>query len=468
MSISAPIYSSPAQISPSIFRAYDIRGIVEKYLTTDVVHSIGLAIGSEAQARGQKKIVIARDGRLSSPALSAALSNGLLSCGCDVIDIGMVPTPVLYFATHHFETYSGVMLTGSHNPGDYNGLKIVLGGSALVESDIQKLYQRAISRNFSLGKGVLTQQDISTDYIERIASDVKINRPLKIVIDAGNGAAGEIAPRLFRRLGCEVIELYCEVDGLFPNHHPDPSVEENLHDLQQAVFAHQADVGLAFDGDGDRLGVITNTGEVIWPDRQMMLFASDVLTRQPGAEIIFDVKCTRDLAQIIQTAGGKPLMWKTGHSLIKSKMRETGAPLGGEMSGHIFFKERWYGFDDGLYAGARLLEILSHDTRSSSEIFNAFPDSINTPELKVPLSDERKNAFMAEFIHNAHFNGARINTIDGLRADFENGWGLVRLSNTTPCLVLRFEANSEANLTHIQNLFREQLLQIDRDLAIPF
>jgi phosphomannomutase/phosphoglucomutase len=462
------LYSHPKQISTSIFRAYDIRGIVAQYLTADVVHSIGLAIGSEAQARDQKQLVIARDGRLSSPLLIAALRDGLLASGCDVIDIGMVPTPVLYFATHSLQTDSGVMLTGSHNPGDYNGLKIVLNGSALVEKDIQALYQRVTLRDFVFGEGTLTQKDISAEYIARIAQDVKIARPLKIVIDAGSGVAGEIAPRLFRHLGCEVIELYCEVDGNFPHHHPDPSDTKNLYDLQQAVLKHRADIGLAFDGDGDRLGVITHSGEIIWPDRQMMLFASDILTRQPGAEIIFDVKCTRDLAHIIQKAGGKPLMWKTGHSLIKSKMRETGAPLGGEMSGHIFFKERWYGFDDGLYAGARLLEILSHDSRGSGEIFKSFPDSVNTPELKILLSDERKTAFMADFIRDVKFEGASINTIDGLRADFEYGWGLVRLSNTTPCLVLRFEADNEKNLGKIQTLFRERLLQVDRDLVLPF
>lgn len=465
---SSSLYTHPQTISPSIFRAYDIRGVVEKYLTADVVHAIALAIGTEAQARGQKKIVIARDGRLSSPLLITALRDGLLASGCDVIDIGMVPTPVLYFATYLFETHSGVMLTGSHNPGDYNGLKIVLGGSALVEQDIQTLYQRATSCDFVFGKGTLTQKSIAAEYIARIAESVKLTRPLKIVVDSGSGVAGEIAPQLFRHLGCEVIELYCKVDGRFPHHHPDPSVEENLKDLKQAVLAHQADIGFAFDGDGDRLGVITNLGETIWPDRQMMLFASDILTRNPGAEIIFDVKCTRYLGQIIFAAGGKPLMWKTGHSLIKSKMRETGAPLGGEMSGHIFFKERWYGFDDGLYAGARLLEILSHDQRSSDEIFKSFPNSVNTPELKIPLSDERKNAFMMDFIQQAKFADAKLNTIDGLRADFENGWGLVRLSNTTPCLVLRFEASDEKTLRHIQHLFREQLLRIDQTLAIPF
>lgn len=461
-------YTIPEKISADIFRAYDIRGLTTENLTPDVVYAIALAIGVEAQHRNQKQIVIARDGRLSSPTLILALTAGLLESGCNVIDIGLAPTPVLYFATYFFSTQSGVMLTGSHNPRDYNGLKIVLGGLALVESDIQKLYQRITKRDFVSGAGTYSEKDISTDYIERIAGDVILKKPLKIVIDAGNGAAGEIAPRLFHRLGCEVITLFCDIDGQFPNHHPDPSDEKNLRDLQQAVLKHQADLGLAFDGDADRLGVVTNLGETIWPDRQMMLFAEDILSRHPGAEILFDVKCTRYLASIIEAAGGKALMWKTGHSLIKSKMREIGAPLAGEMSGHIFFKERWYGFDDGLYAGARLLEILSHDVHSSSDVFNTFPDSVITPELKIPIADERKNAFMEKFIQSVHFDGARINTIDGLRADFENGWGLVRLSNTTPCLTLRFEANNEESLAHIQTLFRERLLSIDNQLAIPF
>jgi phosphomannomutase/phosphoglucomutase len=468
MPTNSHIYSPPHQITPSIFRAYDIRGLVDQQLTVDVVYAIALAIGAEAQSRNQKQMVIARDGRLSSPAFITALCDGLLESGCNVIDIGMVPTPMLYFATYWYETQSGVMLTGSHNPGDYNGLKIVLGGSALVEKDIQKIYQRVIAQDFVAGASAFVEKDISASYIERIALDVKIAKPLKIVVDAGNGVAGEIAPRLFRRLGCEVIEIFCEIDGYFPHHHPDPSVAENLKDLQQAVLEHKADVGLAFDGDGDRLGVVTNTGEIIWPDRQMMLFAKDILARQPGAEIIFDIKCTRDLAKVIAAEGGKPLMWKTGHSLIKSKMRDIGAPLGGEMSGHIFFKERWYGFDDGLYAGARLLEILSQDDRSSSEIFSAFPNSINTPEIKIPLPEEQKSIFMHNFIQQAQFANATINTIDGLRVDFANGWGLVRLSNTTPCLTLRFEADNTENLLHIQALFKQQLLQIDQNLAVPF
>lgn len=461
-------YSIPKQISPDIFRAYDIRGLTTENLTPDVVYAIGLAIGSEAQQHGQKQMAIARDGRLSSPILIEALSEGLLHSGCDIIDIGVAPTPMLYFATYFLETHSGVMLTGSHNPGNYNGLKIILNGSALGEQDIQKLYQRVVSQNFTSGHGTARKKDISANYIQRIAQDVVLEKPLKIVIDAGNGVAGEIAPRLFRHLGCEVVELFCEINGHFPNHHPDPSALENLYDLQQAVITHQADVGLAFDGDADRLGMVTNKGEVIWPDRQMMLFAKDVLSRNFAAPILFDVKCTRYLAQVIENAGGKPIMWKTGHSLIKTKMREMNAPLAGEMSGHIFFKERWYGFDDGLYAGARLLEILSRDIRSSDEIFESFPNSIVTPELKISLSDERKVSFMSEFIEKTRFDNAKINTIDGLRADFKNGWGLVRLSNTTPCLTLRFEADNEMSLAEIQKLFRKSLLNVDNDLIIPF
>lgn len=461
-------YSLPEYLAPEIFRASDIRGIVKQNLTTDVVHAIGLAIGSEAQRRGQKQIIIARDGRLSSPTLITALFDGLLHSGRYVIDIGMVPTPMLYFATHWFESQCGVMLTGSHNPADYNGLKIVLGGATLMEGDIQRLYQRIIQRDFTFGAGAANEKEITADYIERIARDIKISRPLKIVVDAGNGVTGDIAPRLFRRLGCEVIELYCDIDGHFPHHHPDPSVAENLRDLQQAVLQHQADIGFAFDGDGDRLGVVTNKGEIIWPDRQMMLFAQDVLSHNPGAPILFDVKCTRHLSQVITAAGGNPVMWKTGHALLKSKLREINAPLGGEMSGHIFFKERWYGFDDGLYAGARLLEILSRDTRSSSEVFRTFPDGINTQEIKIPMADEKKAEFMQRFIESVHFLGARITTIDGLRADFSDAWGLVRASNTSPYLTLRFEADTAENLALVQKLFRDQLLKIDESLEIPF
>lgn len=461
-------YIFPAKITRDIFRAYDIRGIVNQDLTSDIVHAIGMAIGSEAQQRGQRQIVIARDGRLSSPTLITALRDGLLQSGCHVIDIGMVPTPVLYFATHWFETQAGVMLTGSHNPSNYNGLKIVLGGMALVENDIQQLYQRIIARNFVSAAGAFAVKDVASDYIARIARDVQLSRPLKIVVDAGNGVTGEIAPRLFRRLGCEVIELYCKIDGHFPHHHPDPSVIENLRDLQHTVVEHQADIGLAFDGDGDRLGVVTDQGDIIWSDRQMMLFAQDVLSRNPGSDILFDVKCTRYLSQVITESGGKPFMWKTGHSFIKSKLREIAAPLGGEMSGHIFFKERWYGFDDGMYAGARLLEILSRHKKTSHAIFEQFPNSINTPELKIPMADEKKAEFMQSFIKTADFSGAKVTTIDGLRADYSDAWGLIRISNTSPYLTLRFEADTTENLALVQAIFRQQLLKVDKNLQLPF
>lgn len=461
-------YTLPTQIPRDIFRTYDIRGSVEDSLTPDMVYAIGLAIGAEAEALQQKQLVVARDGRLSGPTLLAALIQGLLDSGRHLIDIGVVPTPVLYFATHQLNTQSGVMLTGSHNPANYNGLKTVLNGATLAEAQIQKLYQRLVNRDFVFGDGRIERANILPEYMQRICGDVQLARPMKVVLDAGNGVAGGIAPLLFQQLGCEVIKLFCDVDGHFPNHHPDPSVVDNLRDLQQAVASHKADIGLAFDGDGDRLGVVTDQGTIIWPDRQMMLFAIDVLSRNPGAEIIFDVKSTQHLPLVIAKAGGKPLMWKTGHSLLKAKMQERGAPLAGEMSGHIFFKERWYGFDDGLYAGARLLEILSHDTRSSSAVFNALPDSVNTPELKLFLDEDKKIPFMQKFIETARFENGVINTLDGLRVDFADGWGLVRVSNTTPCLTLRFEAVNEASLQRIEGLFREKLLAVDSRLTLPF
>jgi phosphomannomutase/phosphoglucomutase len=458
-------------IAPSfpstIFRAYDIRGIVGETLTPDSVFAIGQAVGSEALSQGETALITGRDGRLSGPLLLTALQSGILASGCDVIDIGAVPTPVLYFATHTLATRSGVMLTGSHNPSDYNGLKIVLAGQALSGEQLQGLYQRIVKGQLAQGRGTLKQFNVIDDYITKIKTTVRLARPLKIVVDAGNGIAGKIAPLLFKTLGCEVVELYCDVDGHFPNHHPDPSQPENLQDLMTAVQETRADIGLAFDGDGDRLGVVTEIGEIIWPDRQLMLFASDILQRQPESTIIFDVKCTRHLTPWIKQRGGKPLMWKTGHSLIKAKLRETQAPLAGEMSGHIFFQERWFGFDDGLYAAARLLEILSRESRTANEIFCDIPDSYNTPELKIPLSEERKFQFMQQFIEQAVFPQGKVTTIDGLRVDFPFGFGLIRPSNTTPCLVLRFEADSPHDLLHIQSLFCERLLTLDPDLTLP-
>jgi phosphomannomutase / phosphoglucomutase len=461
-------YKPYTNLSPEIFRAYDIRGIVDDTLTPDIVYTLGLAIGSEAQARGEKQIITARDGRLSGPLLHAALNQGLQDSGCDIIDIGAIPTPVLYFATYTLNTSSGVMLTGSHNPSNYNGLKIVLAGETLSDKTIYALYERIQARRLSHGSGTLQKRDVATDYIQRITQDVHFKRSLRVVVDAGNGIAAQIAPRLIRALGCEVTELFCEVDGRFPHHHPDPSVPENLHDLIIAVKKQKADIGLAFDGDADRVGVVTNQGEIIWPDRLLMLLATDVLARNPGAMIIYDIKSSRYVADVIKQHGGQPLMWKTGHSLVKAKLRETGALLAGEMSGHVFFKERWYGFDDGIYTAVRLLEVLAQDARDASTIFSSLPNSVNTPELKLPIAEEQKFLFMEKFAGQAVFDGATITTIDGVRADFNEGWGLVRPSNTSPYLVLRFEADTQADLVRIQNIFREQLLAIDKNLHLPF
>jgi phosphomannomutase/phosphoglucomutase len=452
----------------SIFRAYDIRGIVGDTLTPEIVTQIGKSIGSEAEARGQKTVVVARDGRLSGPSLIAALTEGLRAAGRDVIDIGMVPTPVLYFATHYLKTGSGVMLTGSHNPPDYNGLKIMIGGDTLSGDAILALKTRIDKAQFVQGAGKREQQDIGEAYIERVTKDVKLSRPFKVVVDCGNGVAGVLAPKLIRALGCEVIELFCEIDGKFPNHHPDPSQPKNLEDVIAAVHKHKADLGLAFDGDGDRLGVIDSKGNVIWPDRQMMLYAGDILKRNPGAKIIFDVKCSSHLGNSITQHGGTPVMWKTGHSFIKAKIKESGALLGGEMSGHIFFKERWYGFDDALYTAARLLEILSKDKRPPHEVFMDLPDAVNTPELKLDMREGEHFKFMQRIQDSLRFEDAEISTIDGVRADFSDGWGLVRPSNTTPCLVFRFEADNEDALEYIKDQFRRQLLELEPSLTLPF
>ncbi len=452
----------------SIFRAYDIRGVVNQTLTPGVVRLIGRAIGSEAIQRGRNTVVVGRDGRLSGPTLAQALIAGLTETGCEVKDIGVVPTPVLYFAANHLDTQTGVVVTGSHNPPDYNGLKIMIDGETLSGNSIQHLRERIEAGNFISGEGGVEEVDIIPDYIERIRSDIQLDRPLKVVVDCGNGVAGAVAPQLLKAIGCEVTELFCEVDGNFPNHHPDPSKPENLKDLIATVKQVQADVGLAFDGDGDRLGVVTTEGNVVWADRVLMLFAGDVLDRNPGGLIIYDVKCSRFLDRIIREHGGEPLMWKTGHSFIKAKIRETGALLAGEMSGHIFFKERWYGFDDGLYAAARLLEILGKDERPASEVFASLPDSENTPELNVTMQEGEPPGFIERLLASAHFEGARVSTIDGLRADFDDGWGLVRASNTTPVLVLRFEADDEVALTRIMEDFRRVMLQVEPGLSLPF
>ena len=455
-------------ISSSIFRAYDIRGIVNENFGEEVVYQLGQAIGSEAYARGEQKVIVARDGRLSGPNLLESLKNGLKDSGRDVIDIGEVPTPLLYFASHYLSSRSGVMLTGSHNPPNYNGMKIVLSGETLSGQDIQGLYQRIKETDFLSGKGSEESSSVVTDYISRITGDVVLAKPLKVAIDCGNGVSGNVAPQLLQAMGCEVIGLYTEVDGNFPNHHPDPSKPENLEELIELVKAEGADIGLAFDGDGDRLGVIDNEGKIIWADRQMMLYAADVLSRNPGGQIIYDVKCSRHLAEVISEQGGVPLMWKTGHSLIKGKMRETGAVLAGECSGHIFFKERWFGFDDALYTAARLLEILANRDESAADIFRAFPESMTTPEINVAIDDDKKFRFIKQLSAFGQFGDGSINTIDGLRVDYENGWGLVRASNTTPNLVIRFEAETLPGLEKIKAVFKEQILKTDSSLELPF
>jgi phosphomannomutase/phosphoglucomutase len=454
--------------SAEIFKAYDIRGIVGKTLTVASTEAIGRAIGSEALARGRSTVVIGRDGRLSGPELAAALARGLQASGVNVIDVGQVATPMLYFAAHELDTLSGVMVTGSHNPPEYNGLKMMLAGDTLAGDAIQALRQRILDNKLSSGKGSYRTQDIRAAYLARITDSIKLARPMHIAVDCGNGIAGATAPELYRRLGCTVEELYCEVDGTFPNHHPDPSQPKNLQDLIACLRRGDAEIGLAFDGDGDRLGVVTKSGKIIYPDRQLMLFAADVLSRVPGAEIIFDVKCTRHLFGWIRKHGGKPLLWKTGHSFIKKKLKESGAPLAGEMSGHIFFKERWYGFDDGMYAGVRLLEILSSSVDPGA-VLEALPDAINTPELQWSLNEGENYTLMDELQKTAKFTGAQeIITIDGLRVEYADGFGLARPSNTTPIIVLRFEADNEMALRRIQDDFRRALLAVKPGAALPF
>ncbi|MGH8151575.1 MAG: phosphomannomutase/phosphoglucomutase, partial [Rhodanobacteraceae bacterium] len=454
----------------SIFRAYDIRGVVGSTLTEGVARQLGRAIGSAVCDKGLSEIVVGRDGRLSGPELAGALIEGLRASGVDVIDIGAVPTPVSYFAAFQLNAGSCVSVTGSHNPPDYNGFKIVIGGETLAEDAIQDLYQRIVDGRLAAGEGSLRQYDIEAEYIERIASDVQTGRALKVVVDCGNGIAGNTAPGVVSAIGCDSIPLYCDVDGTFPNHHPDPSEPKNLSDLILTVRKTGADLGFAFDGDGDRLGVVTKEGEIIYPDRVLMLFAQDVLTRNPGATILYDVKCTGHLQPLILKAGGSPLMWKTGHSLIKAKMKETGAQLAGEMSGHFFFRERWYGFDDGVYAAARLLEILANDPegRAPEAIFATLPSGVATPELHIPMQEGENHPFITNFREHAQFDGARITTIDGVRADWPDGWGLVRASNTTPVLVLRFDADTATALKRIEDAFRVQLLACEPALQLPF
>jgi phosphomannomutase/phosphoglucomutase len=459
--------STNTSLPKEIFKAYDIRGIVGKTLTPDIVESIGHALGSEALDRAQKTICIGYDGRLSGPELAAALSRGIRKAGIDVIHLGLVATPVVYFAAYQLKTSCGVMVTGSHNPPDYNGLKMVLGGDTLSGEAIQGLRQRIENNDLASGTGQESSHYIDDEYIAKISNHIKLARPMKITADAGNGVAGAFAKKLYEALGCEVEELFCEVDGNFPNHHPDPSVPDNLTDLINALRAGDSEIGLAFDGDGDRLGVVTKGGNIIYPDRQLLLFAEDVLKREPGATIIYDVKSTRNLSPWIEARGGKPLMWKTGHSLVKAKMKETGAALAGEMSGHTFFKERWFGFDDGLYAGARLLEILSQFDDPSA-VLNALPDSVSTPEQHIKMQEGEPHALIAHLQDTATFEDAEVLTIDGLRVEYTDGFGLMRPSNTTPVIVLRFEADNEAALKRIQESFRAVILAAAPSVALPF
>ena len=457
-------------VDKGIFRAYDIRGVVGETLDTGVAELIGHAIGSLMADKGLAEIVVGRDGRLSGPDMVGGLIEGLRKAGRNVVDIGMAPTPVVYFGAYHLRTGCCVSVTGSHNPPDYNGFKIVVGGETLSGDAITDLYRRIAGDRLHVASsaGLLSERDISQDYVERIASDVQLERPLKVVVDAGNGVAGDIGPRVLEAIGADVTPLFCEIDGTFPNHHPDPSEPHNLDDLVRMVQRLDADLGIAFDGDGDRLGVVTRDGANIFPDRLLMLFAADVLERNPGAVIVYDVKCTGRLQAHILRHGGSPLMWKTGHSLIKAKMRETEAELAGEMSGHFFFAERWYGFDDGIYAAARLLEILANRPETPSEVLGALPAGVSTPEIKVDAPDGDPHAFVERFVAQARFEGARQSTIDGLRVDWPDGWGLVRASNTTPVLVMRFDADDAATLARIQSAFREQILAVDPGLALPF
>jgi len=452
----------------AIFKAYDIRGIVDNTLTAEIAYKIGQAVGSEVIANGGDSIVIGRDGRMSGPMLAEVLSNGLRAAGVNVIDIGLAPSPVVYYSSYSKGIPSCIAITGSHNPPDYNGFKMVVDGVTLSAERIQDLKQRILDENFSQGEGSYVQEQIIEDYIARIVGDIKLEREMKIVIDSGNGVAGATAPQLFRAIGCEVIDLFSEVDGTFPNHHPDPSQIENLQDLIAAVKEHDAELGLAFDGDGDRLGVVTKKGEIIWADRQMILFAQDVLSRDPGAEIIYDVKCSRNLPAAIEAAGGKATMWRTGHSFIKAKLKQTEAALAGEMSGHIFFKERWFGFDDGVYAGARLLELLSKRQESPQQVFDALADSVNTPELRIDFDEGEHYVFMDKLKQVADFGDASVSKIDGLRVDYTDGFGLIRPSNTTPILVLRFEADSEHAIARIQADFKAAIAQVDPNLTTPF
>ncbi len=455
-------------VKPEIFRACDIRGVVGKTLTEEVAYLLGLSFGTLALQKNQSQVVVGRDGRHSGAWLSESLSQGLMASGCDVIDLGQVPTPVVYFATYELKTATGIMITGSHNPPDYNGFKMMLAGDTLAEKEVEALYHCIQTEQFASGNGRLIKKDMIGEYITKIQQDVKIKRRLKVAIDCGSGVVGCLAEDFFASLGCDVVPLYCKVDGDFPFHHPDPGQPENLQDLIKTVVKEQCDLGLAFDGDGDRLGVITNRGEIIWPDRVMMLFAADLLQRVPNSKIIFDVKCSKLLGERIAELGGEPIMYKTGHALIKREMKRTQAALSGEMSGHFFFKERWYGFDDACYAGARLLEIISQQSKPLDQLFSDIPNSVNTPEINIAIAEEKKFAFIDALKEQHGFHDSQLITVDGLRAEFKDGWGLVRASNTTPCLVLRFEAENLHALQRIQAEFKRAILQLAPELKVPF
>ena len=452
-------------LDAGIFRAYDIRGITTSNLTEQVCYWIGRAFATQALAEDQQRAVIGRDGRLSSPGIERALGQGLVDGGMQVTSIGQVPTPVLYYATHKLETGTGIMITGSHNPPEYNGLKMMIGGVTLAEDLIQALYRRLQDNALSEGSGTLDQTDLGDQYIAAAMATTELKRPLKVAVDCGNGVAGELGPKLISALGCEVIPLFCEIDGNFPNHHPDPAEPENLQDLVTAVKTHNADVGLAFDGDGDRLGIVTPQGEIIWPDKMMMLFAQDIISRNPNTPVIFDVKCSKHLERIIREAGGEPIMWKTGHSHIKAKIKQTQAAFAGEFSGHICFGERWYGFDDALYTAARLLELLSQTDLDVDTVFAQYPVTYSTPEIKIHTTETRKFEVMDELVANNGFADGRLTTIDGIRVDFDDRWGLIRPSNTSPVLSLRFEADTADALERVQDEFQAQLSKVDSTLT---
>ncbi len=457
-----------SDIPKRVFRAYDIRGNAEQELTDELISQIGKAIGSMAGEMGEQTLVVGCDGRVSSPRIKSALIRSLMESGRDVIDVDVVPTPLLYFSTRHLNCRSGVMVTGSHNPAEYNGLKIVLNQQTIAAGGIQQIRERILEKNFSKGNGRMIREDIVPAYMEEVLHDVAIAVPLKVVIDAGNGTTGPIAPRLFEDLGCEVIPLFCDLDGTFPNHPPDTSNEDNLSELARVVQEKGADFGVAFDGDGDRLAVVTSSGRIVRSDTLLMIYAQDVVSRNPGADVVFDVKCSRHLSALISHHGGRPVLWKTGHAFMKEKMAETGALLGGEFSGHMFFGERWYGFDDGMYAAARLAEILSTHGESLDQSIAAFPETFNTPEILVPVPDEEKFSLIEKITESADFSPGKVNTLDGIRVDFANGWGLLRASNTVPALTARFEADTAEALDTIKSEFRARIAEVNSELEIPF